>query len=217
VEGSQIGLPPHPGLHPSAARLLPVAVALQVVGAVLHAQVDPDSVKLRGDCRLAEQVLTTGQPATHREEALKVIGLCGRAAAPAIIAAWTSADLNRTELGLLVTSTRAFITPELVEALFSTLGAPGRRLDERIASLLVLITYADSSVVPGFRDFIGDSTELLIRWYGGVDHPFLVVGRETVGPLTGRVRAALQAIAASDPDAAMRLAARVALRNRPLR
>src|ERR1041384_5383461 len=41
------------------------------------AQASPDSVGHRNECRLAEQVLTTGSPAPHREWAEGYIPSCG--------------------------------------------------------------------------------------------------------------------------------------------
>jgi len=199
-------------------RLQLAVIALLLVHGSLLSQANPDSVKLRNDCRAAEHVLTTGEPGPHRTEALSIIGLCGREGIPALQAAWTTAGGDRTELGLLVTSTRAFVAPELVQMLFTNLSQPSQPLNARVASLLVLLTYADPAVVPGFDDFIGDETQLLARRYGRVDHPSPAAGREQLGAdFTQRLRTALQGIAASDPDAGMRLAARVALHNLPLR
>ena len=199
-------------------RLQLAVIALLLIHGSLLSQANPDSVKLRNDCRAAEHVLTTGEPGPHRTEALSIIGLCGREGIPALQAAWTTAGGDRTELGLLVTSTRAFVAPELVQMLFTNLSQPSQPLNARVASLLVLLTYADPAVVPGFDDFIGDETQLLARRYGRVDHPSPAAGREQLGAdFTQRLRTALQGIAASDPDAGMRLAARVALHNLPLR
>ena len=199
-------------------RLQLAVIALLLVHGPLMSQANPDSVKLRNDCRAAEHVLTTGEPGPLRTEALSIIGLCGREGIPALRAAWTSAGLDRIELGLLVTSTRAFVAPELVEMLFTNLSQPSRPLNARVASLLVLLTYADPAVVPGFDDFIGDEGQLLARRYGRVDHPSPAAGREQLAAdFTQRLRTALQGIATSDPDAGMRLAARVALHNPPLR
>ena len=199
-------------------RLQLAVIALLLVHQALLPQANPDSVKLRNDCRAAEHVLTTGEPGPHRTEALSLIGLCGREGIPAFQAAWTSAGGDRTELGLLVTSTRAVVAPELVEMLFTSLSQPSQAVNARVASLLVLLTYADAAVVPGFDDFIGDQALLLARRYGRVDHPSPAAGREQLAAdFMQRLRGALQAIAASDPDAGMRLAAKVALQNPPLR
>src|SRR6266850_5406838 len=188
-----------------------------LIAAPLSAQTHADSIKVRNDCRLALQVLTKGVPDPHRAEALSIIGLCGGEGVPALVAMWSSAADDRAELGLLVTATRAFATPELVSTLFSTLEQPGRTLNARVAALLVLLTYADPSVVPGFDGFVGDPAQLLVHHYGPIDHAAPVVGRESLPvPVTEQLRSTLQAIAAGDPAAPMRVAARVALKNPPL-
>ena len=193
------------------------ALAL-LLSSTAQGQANPDSIKLRDDCRLAEQVLSTGQPATHRQDALSIIGHCGREGIPATIAAWSSAGSDQTELQILVTATRAFASQEITDALVSTVGQASRPLEVRVAALQVLITFADPAAVPAFRDLVGDSTALLIHFYGRVDHPFPVVGRETLtGSLTDRLRTVLGAVASSDGDARMRVAARVALQNSPLK
>ncbi len=200
------------------ARIAVATLALALCGASAQAQVNPDSVKLRNDCRLAEQVLTTGEPATHRQEALTVIGLCGGEGVPALLSVWSSIGGDRQELELLVTSTRGFVTPALVDGLLSILGQPARPPTVRVASLLVLLTYADPWVAPGFDDFLGDSAALDIRYFGHLDHSGPPAGHETIpASLKDQLRTSLQVIAASDPDAAMRMAARVALRNPPLK
>lgn len=199
-------------------RIMFLTVALTLCGSTVRAQANPDSVKLRNDCRLAQQVLTTGQPATHRQEALTIIGLCGREGVPALLSTWSSVGADRPTLGLLVTSTRAYANQQIVDALLGTLNQPARPLEVRVASLQVLLTFADPAVTPSFDDFLGDSTELLIRRYGAIDHPFPVVGLETLsGSLTDQLREGLRVIAASDPDARMRLTARIALLNEPLK
>lgn len=59
-------------------RAVGLALAICMVGAwPLSAQQAPGAVKHRNDCRLAEQVLTHGQPANNRAWALRVISNCG--------------------------------------------------------------------------------------------------------------------------------------------
>lgn len=51
--------------------------AMPVAGA--HAQSNPDSVKQRNECRLAAQVVRTGNPAPHAEWAANYLPFCDRA------------------------------------------------------------------------------------------------------------------------------------------
>lgn len=55
----------------------PVVMACLLVASTAHAQANPDSVKLRNDCRLASQVLRTGHPAPHLDWARGMIPYCG--------------------------------------------------------------------------------------------------------------------------------------------
>src|SRR2546428_13851514 len=182
-------------------RLHLAVITLALVHQSLLSQANPDSIKLRNDCRAAEHVLTTGEPGPHRTDALSIIGLCGREGIPALQAAWTSAGGDRTELGLLVTSTRAFVAPELVEMLFTNLSQPSQPLNARVASLLVLLTYADPAVVPGFDDFVGDQGQLLARRYGRVAHSSPAAGRgQLAAGLITRLPPALQEVPTSVPD-----------------
>jgi hypothetical protein len=68
-----------------------VSLLVLAVVAPAHGQANPDSVKLRNDCRLAAQVLRTGHPATHFQWATAVIHYCG----PDAVAAANVAALNR--------------------------------------------------------------------------------------------------------------------------
>lgn len=61
------------------------------------AQANPDSVKLRNDCRLYRQILLTGQPAPHRAEALERLGLCPDAMA--IAADWLTSLSGASDPG----------------------------------------------------------------------------------------------------------------------
>jgi hypothetical protein len=54
-----------------------VALCGVMIANTAHAQANPDSVKMRNDCRLAAQVLTSGNPAPRLEWARGFIGYCG--------------------------------------------------------------------------------------------------------------------------------------------
>jgi hypothetical protein len=75
-----------------AAGFLLAAACSPTIGT---AQANPDSIRLRNDCRLAEQVLATGHPAPREKWALGVIWNCrdaGATMATALRAASTSSD-----------------------------------------------------------------------------------------------------------------------------
>ena len=194
-----------------------IAAALTLLGATtpqLAAQADPDSVKLRNDCRLARQVLESGQPSPHRTDALSLIPLCGQDAVPALLTVWSEPPTERAELSVLVNSTRSLVIPQLVDALLSTLERTNLETNQRAAALLVLVTYADSSLAPGFEDIIGPRDDILSRHYGHVVPPYTAVGHDTLlAPLRDRLKPVLMQLAAADPDPMIQTAAEVVLRS----
>lgn len=58
-------------------RLLLLVIMLVSTPTFLRAQEHADSVRHRNNCRLAEQIVSTGNPAPHEEWALSYIGACG--------------------------------------------------------------------------------------------------------------------------------------------
>ena len=61
-------------------RVISSLVPFLLGAATLHAQAQPDEVRLRSNCRLALQVIKTGQPAPQTEWALRQVDACGLAA-----------------------------------------------------------------------------------------------------------------------------------------
>lgn len=59
-------------------RTLPLFLLIAIFGVeIAAAQANPDSVKQRNDCRLAEQVITTGHPRRHAVWASSQLRTCG--------------------------------------------------------------------------------------------------------------------------------------------
>lgn len=189
-----------------------VLSSLPAMGAT--AQAAPGSVKLRNDCRLAIQVLTTGHPGPQTDDALTTIGLCGPEGYTALFKAWNNDGFSEKEFGLLVTSTRAVVNPRLVDAMFEVAGSEGFSTTHRVAALLVLTTYADPYRVPWFHDLIGSSEQLRGTRFGHVDHPYSGSGRETLtAPVMPRLLQFLARLEDSDANPEMRTAAHVLISN----
>lgn len=179
-------------------------------------QADPDSVKLRNDCRFAAQVLSTGHPSPHMDEALTTISSCGKEAVSPLLNMWDGDLSSRDDLLPLVMATRRLVAPALADRLFEIMGDPASPLDKRLASILVLVTWADPHSWPtfdGLRDRGPDST-MLRPW--DTDHAMAMSGRETLAPdFLDHLRSTLEGLAASDPSAEMKAAAAITLRNAP--
>ncbi|HET7585217.1 MAG TPA: hypothetical protein VFK13_09920 [Gemmatimonadaceae bacterium] len=113
-----------------------------------------------------------------------------------------------------MTATRAVIAPQLVSTLVETLERTDLSTRQRVAALLVLVTYADSSGVPAFHHFIGQREVLLQQRYNGGGDVIRPAGRESIGePVVDVLRPVLVQLAADDPNPDIRTAAQVALAN----
>lgn len=97
--------------------MLVVVAAFALMAQRLDAQADPRAIELRDDCRLAEQVLRTGDPAPKRPWAIGIIGACpqaGQVMADGVLALRQSQDTAALE-GLL-DEVQGYRAPELWNA-----------------------------------------------------------------------------------------------------
>lgn len=85
---------------------LAVAGLLALSPAIALGQANPDSVHLRNDCRLAAQVLRTGQPANKKDWALGLIPSCGATGTAALADVWRANETS-TDTALLFQLRRA--------------------------------------------------------------------------------------------------------------
>jgi len=144
-------------------RLLLVFAALLTPTAGAHAQAEPDSIKLRNDCRLAMQVLTTGHPAPRLEWARGFIGYCGNeqwatAKRAAILRLRASADEN--ELGREWRFVWMLRDAELFNAVLQIAQDRNASTAARLWSLRTLANYIDpegsygalTRIIPGSRE-----------------------------------------------------------------
>jgi hypothetical protein len=169
------------------------------------AQEIADSVQLRSDCRLAAQVLRSGEPATHRSWAFRVIQSCDdEAAAAAISTVWQAPPTDPDDLSWLVAGSIAHRDARILEAVMTVARDPGASVPLRIAALRVLVSYADRRVWVSLADL--ESRRALILPF--TDHPS---GRDGAVPLppdvTARILATFTDLGASDPNPSIREAA----------
>ncbi|MDB4951312.1 MAG: hypothetical protein JWM27_3961 [Gemmatimonadetes bacterium] len=103
-----------------------------------------DSVQRRNDCRLAAQIVRTGQPQTKRTWAADVIGRCGREGPPAIVELWRTAPADiRSLTALLAVGSRL---PDRRLAAFAMTVAqdPARPALVRAAAMVLIGRFLDS-------------------------------------------------------------------------
>lgn len=122
------------------AMLVIILVALAPVS--VHAQAHADSVHHRNDCRLARQVIETGQPSRHTDWALRQIGGCGSEVYGASIAAGVRrlrAETDTAVLGRLWNPMHFLQDGSLYDAALEIAGDRAASVPSRVFALLALI------------------------------------------------------------------------------
>jgi hypothetical protein len=121
-----------------------VPVALALSAATLGAQqpTTAHDAQLHASCRLATQILNTGQPDPHRSWALSIVVQCADSGPLALIAAWqTTTEPDRSALALLVGQTERLRDQRLADAIMDLAADPARPRVVRLSSLRVLASY----------------------------------------------------------------------------
>lgn len=110
-------------------------------------RVDPDSVKHRNDCRLAERVLSTGHPRPHRDWALRIVVSCGPGAARAVAELWKSPPSDTAALTQVFLASSRFRDARIYNAAFEAVMDPAKPDLVRVTALGVLASYAQPGVL----------------------------------------------------------------------
>lgn len=152
-------------------RVIVCTAAFLLAADALCAQADPDSVQLRNGCRLARQVIETGNPSPHTEWALRQIGGCGPEAYGASLA--VAVRRLRTETDTVVL--REFWRPsrflrdgELFRASRDIAADQGASTQARVFALLSLLHTVRFGRTADYRNMIGGfETEEGLQWVRG--------------------------------------------------
>lgn len=142
--------------------VLVVCAGAGLIPAAVQAQADPDSVKLRNDCRLAAQVLDKGRPAPKYDWALSQIEKCDPGLRVEVVTALlhehAHGTVTRDEIVAAFNTAYAFWDQDVLETL-SEIAADPTALDHaRIQALAELTVYLDPQAIPaaGFRAGIAE-------------------------------------------------------------
>ena len=139
-------------------RIFPLFVPFLLGAATLHAQADPDEVRLRNNCRLARQVIETGQPAPHTDWALRQIGACGPATQGAALGSAVRrlrAETDTTVLREFWRASRYLLDGELFRASLDIAGDPGASTHARVFALLSLLHTVRFGRSADYRHMVG--------------------------------------------------------------
>lgn len=141
-----------------ARRTLALVSLLVLVPGVAHSQADADSVKRRNECRLAAQIIETGQPAPHGDWAWRMIALCEpglkvQAYRAAIRHAGTSTD--PVALARAIRPLAGFRDGGLFADVLHLAGDRSASVPARVTAFVALASVADPWAAPSYDAFRG--------------------------------------------------------------
>lgn len=181
-----------------------VTMAATAVAQTGHENAD---VHLRNNCRLASQIVRTGNPHPHYDWAVAVLPTCDESGAVAIAALWQEVAADSAQLATLVYNARTLEDGRLLDALLGVAENAGRPRLVRLSALSVLVSYFERG------GFIGDlatrtpatARECTVGYQG---HTGSVQGTVPF-PANRRdlILASLNGLAANAPDVVVRTAA----------
>lgn len=188
-----------------------VALAGVIFSTPLSAQPgEREDPHLRNDCRLAAQVIRTGNPAPRREWALDVIRRCDQSGPQVLADVWRSAaPTDPEQLAELFNASRDFNDRRVVDAVADLARRSGAPEEARIYALALLYSYA----VPGLYIGVDDLLSGRRPGISSVSHD--TRARETraaLGDLRPEICALLAAVVDSERDTRVGTAAAAVLR-----
>lgn len=122
----------------------------------LGAQANPDSVRMRNDCRLAAQVLTLGQPAVRRDWALGLIDNCGAEGGQvlaALLRQYSDVNTWNDELDQIVNTTAFIVDAAIFEAAMDVAVDPAAGTVARVQSIRALASQVSPGYLVPYRAF----------------------------------------------------------------
>lgn len=166
--------------------------------------------KLRADCRLAEQILTEGQPAVKRDWALGVIGACP-GLADVLAQLWRDPPTDEQELEKLFSLSREVRDCDVFTAVREVASSPSRPSLSRIAALAVLGSYLRPTLILDFdglqpREDIGPIGWSSV-WGRGSDLPPQEEGDPLPDDFEETTRQLVEQLSESEEDSKVRAAA----------
>lgn len=174
--------------------------ALLLVSGPLVAQADERTeARLRNDCRLAAQVIRTGNPAPHRDWAYGVISQCAQSGPAVIAAAWRQPPNDEPTVQRLVWATARLRTRCVFAAVANAARERRNSLLVRTYAMEMLYSFAKPGLSLNVQDLLHPRGERPAR-ISAVSGDGDVANAPDLGDAAPEVRAILGEIVASDPD-----------------
>ncbi|NUO63756.1 MAG: hypothetical protein HOQ11_14470 [Gemmatimonadaceae bacterium] len=162
------------------------------------------------DCRLAAQVLTTGEPAPRHSWAMRTIARCADQGPHTLARLWSSPPTDGAGLDELIRTTRHVRDQRILTALIASTERADVVPEARMAAIVLVATYAWPSFDYSWRMALDSAAINAGRGQGPgtVTDGYALMGTSPPSPDAAELaRAAVKKSADRDPDARIRDAA----------
>lgn len=184
-----------------------ITLSIGVPAAHLGAQSNQDA-HLRNDCRLAAQVLRTGNPAPHRVWAMETIARCGDLGGPAVVATvWTEPPNDTGLLERLYSASYMLRDRRITEAAAGAARNGALPQIVRLNAIRVLAAHAEPRYMLSVADLTPVESETVRVTPPTVSHPVVREGEQPIGRETMDLIVATLTRLRDDPDARVARAA----------
>jgi hypothetical protein len=167
----------------------------------------PGTAQFRNDCRLAAQVLQSGQPANKFAWAADMIGACPQEGPAVLAQLWGRPSVDSATADRLLNASVRIRDQRIASAALEIARNPSREETVRIIAIGLLFLYADPSSSISFGDMVpppgwvpGQHVRMLSPGQGSHEIPQQVGDFPLPGGFAAETAVALRALGASDPN-----------------
>jgi hypothetical protein len=190
-----------------------VALASTVAMPPAEAQLDPEAVRHRNECRLAQQVLTHGQPANRYDWALRMSTRCGEvggAGLAALIRRHRSETTDTAHFEGIVQTASQFRDQQIFEAALDLVQDGGASPFARVQGARILYHQLFAGTFYRYEDLIFESTIAGGARFPSVSTAHIPVGRPLAPDALDRAADGLAPVSA---DSSLPRDLRIAVKN----
>lgn len=185
----------------SFERIAVIALAVGLLhGMPLSGQRESQDPHLRNDCRLAGQILQTGQPAPHYQWAMETMRRCPETGGEVLPSVWAHPPTDSAALNTLFLASYTVRDARITDAAIAAASNGSLPQLVRLNAMRVLVGHAVPSFLLSLADLPPDTPPGVIKILGGKSHVSVDEGDRPIGPET--LDSILNALARlrSDPD-----------------
>lgn len=186
----------------NAGCLAGIATLIVLAYTPVHAQQGSEisaAARHRNECRLAAQVLRSGEPHTKRSWAIGYIASCAEEGAEVLAEQWRSAVLNQQDLERVTRGSMRLRDARLYNGLRMAAADRSRPAAVRVAAMLVLAKYVDPGSALWLTDLVPPDSigHIRLRTASTTASLQLVGAQPLTAPVAGEVLALFERLAAA--------------------